>query len=55
MLQVRRENARHIFRDMPAYTTLLLGKAAPVDDAAAHGFGSGDTANSGHNVNENAA
>jgi hypothetical protein len=30
---------------VPAYTTLFLGQAAPVNDAAAHGSRSRDTAN----------
>jgi hypothetical protein len=37
-LQVRRENTRPVFRDMSAYTALLLSQATPVNDAAAHGF-----------------
>jgi hypothetical protein len=48
-VQIRREDARHIFRDMPPDAALLLGHTAAVDDAAACGFRSCDTANSGHN------
>jgi hypothetical protein len=36
--QIRGENARHAFRDVPAYATLLFGQAAPVDHASARGF-----------------
>src|SRR6187401_610615 len=40
--QVRRENARHHLRDMPAYPTFLFGQTAPVNHAASHGSGSCD-------------
>jgi hypothetical protein len=39
-LQIGRENARHHFRDMPAYTTFLFGQTAPVNHAAPHCSGS---------------
>jgi hypothetical protein len=35
--QIWRENARHHFRDVPAYTTFLLGQTAPVNHAAPPG------------------
>src|SRR4029079_10081267 len=38
--QIRRENAWHHFRDVPVSTALLLGQAAPVNNAASHGSGS---------------
>ena len=44
--QIWCENARHIFRDVPTYTTLFLGQAAPVNDAAACRSRSCDAANS---------
>ena len=34
--QIWRENARHHFRDVPAYTAFLLGQTAPVNHAASY-------------------
>ena len=47
-VQIRREDTRHIFRDVPPDAALFLGHTAAVDDAAARGFCSCDSANSGH-------
>jgi hypothetical protein len=44
-LQIWRENPRHHFRDVPPYTTFLLGQTAPVNHAAAHCSGSCDMTN----------
>src|SRR5437879_3176468 len=44
--QIWRKNARHHFRHVPAYTAFFLGQATPVNDAAAHDFGSCNIANS---------
>ncbi|MEY2531712.1 MAG: hypothetical protein QOI96_1797 [Verrucomicrobiota bacterium] len=49
-VQIRREDTRHIFRDVPPDAALFLGHTAAVDDAAARGFCSGDSANSGHKM-----
>jgi len=35
LMQIRRENARHILRDVAANTALFLGQTTPVNDAAA--------------------
>ena len=46
LVQVRRENTRHIFCHVPANAALFLGHTAPVNDAAARRSRSCDDANS---------
>jgi hypothetical protein len=45
LVQVRRENTRHILGDVTSDATFLFGHTAAVNDTAASGARSCDTAN----------
>jgi hypothetical protein len=50
LVQIGREPARHIFRHVPADAALFLGHTAAVDNAAAHGFRTGNVTNFRHDA-----
>jgi hypothetical protein len=48
LVKIGPEPARHILGHVPADTALFLGHTAAMNDAAAHGFRTGDIANFRH-------
>ena len=48
LVQIGPEPTRHIFGHVPANAAFFLGHTAAVNDAAAHGSGTGDVTNFRH-------
>ena len=51
-MQIRAENARHVFGHVTPNAALFLGHTTPVNHAPARGSGTCNTANSGHTLRQ---